>query len=364
MTKPIQNNEKLAESVGESSLAALGEFGLIERLARFLPGRGEDTQIGIGDDAAVYRLGDRTLLATTDALLEGVHFRRDWTSPEDLGWKALAVNLSDIAAMGGRPSFALISLGLPPGTPVEWTEGLYRGLAEIAMRYRCPILGGDTVASPDRIYLNLTVVGETPSGDYATRSGAKPGDLLMVTGTLGDSVAGYLCLKAGLHLPERGESLTPAQLEAVQICIKAHRRPVPRLDVAEAVMRTHGIHAMLDLSDGLSGDVRHLARRSGVGIRLEENRLPISESLRQVALLLGKSPTELALMGGEDYELLMAVPPTHSEVVQQVGLASEITITPIGEVTDPVGEITYVRSSGKEIPLPQTSWDHFSTPPD
>ena len=335
------------------SLASLGEFGLIERLSRLLPSFNQnDIPVGIGDDAAVVRIGSRILIATTDALLEGIHFRREWTSPEDLGWKALAVNLSDLAAMGGEPRFALLSLGLPAGTDLEWVEGFYRGMAELSALSRCAVLGGDTVTSPDRIYLNVTVIGESPEGRYATRDGARPGDALLVTGALGEALAGYLCLERGW-----GDS----DDEAIRACLRAHRRPVPRLEAGIAAVRTGKVRAMMDVSDGLSGDVRHIASRSGAGIRIEAARLPLSDALRATAARLDRDATELALSGGEDYELLMTVSSEDVPVVRAAVEATGIALTLIGEVTDRPGEITVVRPDGSEEPLPRLSWDHFET---
>jgi thiamine-monophosphate kinase len=341
-----------SEKPSPDALSSVGEFGLIARLASLLPPLPDAVRAGIGDDAAAIAFGERTLLATTDALLEGVHFRTDWTGPEDLGWKALAVSLSDIAAMGGRPAFALISLGLSPDTPVSWTEALYRGMGRLSAEAGCPVIGGDTIASPDRISLNLTVLGEAPGGRYASRSGAKPGDLLLVTGTTGDSLAGYHCLK-------RGWSDSNAD-EAARSCIRAHRRPVPRLKAGEAAFATGAVTAMMDLSDGLSGDLRRMMERSGIGAVVEESRLPVSDAMRETARLLGGEPARIALQGGEDYELLMAVGKEGVPVVQRALESAGVRATVIGEATGRRGEAWLRRANGEEIPLPEVSWDHFT----
>ncbi|MBW3625303.1 MAG: thiamine-phosphate kinase [Armatimonadetes bacterium] len=353
-----------AEGIGKApSLSELGEFGLIRRLSALLPESLRPGEVGIGDDAAVIRLGDRTLLATTDALLEGVHFRRDWTPPDDLGWKALAVNLSDIAAMGGEPRFALISLGLTADADLEWIESFYRGMADLARESECAVIGGDTIHSPDRIYLNLTVIGEAPEGRYVTRSGARPGDRLLVTGALGESLAGYYALKSAGERSDSGGAVSeegfPAVPEGVRACIRKHFRPVPRLNAGRAAARTGFVHAMMDVSDGLTGDVRHLAERSGVGIRICLADLPLSDALREAAPFLGKDAVDLALAGGEDYELLMAVPPKHVEAVRESVESTGVPFTAIGVVTDRPGEIVQVHPDGQESPLPLRSWDHF-----
>lgn len=334
------------------NLADLGEFGLIGRLARQLaaddvqPAAGE-IELGIGDDAALLRLPSDTQLVTTiDALIEEVHFRRDWSRPEDLGWKALAVNVSDLGAMGARPLAALLSIALPPNLPVRWIDRLYRGLAECARQYGCPIIGGDTVRSPRSVAISVTALGSVPCGRAVRRSGAQVGDLLYVTGVLGESGAGLDLLQRSVMRKRKYEAL-----------YRWHIRPQPPV-AAGAVLAEAGLPtAMMDLSDGLGSDLRHLTRASGVGAQVEAERLPISEVTRMAAKELGTDPARWALFGGEDYQLLFTVPRERlSEVAPTLGPLG-ITATVIGDIT-PRG-LKLMLPDGSKKPLRPEGFAHF-----
>jgi thiamine-monophosphate kinase len=310
------------------NLADLGEFGLIERLAGKLAASGAQPAAGavdfaIGDDASLLRLPPGTQLVTTiDALIEGIHFRRDWSLPEDLGWKALAVNVSDLGAMGARPLAALISVALPPDVPVEWIDRLYRGLAECAKHYGCPLVGGDTVRAPQHLALSVTALGSVPIGKAVRRAGARVGDLLGVTGTLGES-------GAGLELLQRSAT----RKEAYASLYRWHLRPQPPVSAGAALAEAALPTAMMDLSDGLGSDLRHLTRASGVGATLEAARLPLSDATRQAARELGVDPIRWALFGGEDYQLLFTIPPDRLA-------EADATLAPLGIASTVIGEIT------------------------
>ena len=254
-------------------LAELGEHGLLRELER----RG--LAAGIEHDAAA--LGDG-LIVTQDALVEGVHFRLDWTSWYDLGYKAAAANLSDLAASGARPRALVVSLGLPAEAAVEDVLGLYEGLNEPGV----PVAGGDTVRA-DRIYLSVTALGHAER--VPGRAGARPGDLLVVTGPLGASAAGYLCLEHGIDSP----------------LVDAHRRPPLRLEEGRELAAE--AHALLDLSDGLASDAARIAERSSVRCVLELERVPLAPGVPELAGRLGRDVYDLACGFGEDYELLAAV---------------------------------------------------------
>lgn len=336
------------------NLADLGEFGLIDRLARSLavspvaPAAGS-VELAIGDDASVLRFPAGTeLVATADALIEEVHFRRDWSRPEDIGWKSLAVNVSDLAAMGARPLAALVTIALPAEVPVRWVDRYYQGLRECAAEYGCPIAGGDTVRSPHHIALSITAFGSVAAGRAVRRSGARVGDLLCVTGVLGDSGAGLELLRQG-----RGKSRKYAEL------LERHCRPRARAAAGSALAEAGLPTAMMDLSDGLGSDLGHLTRASGVGACVETERLPISDPARQAARELGLDPVRWALFGGEDYELLFTVPPARFAEVPP-------TLGPLGVVATIVGEITpeglTVRTEdGREAPLRAEGFAHFAT---
>jgi thiamine-monophosphate kinase len=337
----------------DPTLAALGEFGLIKRLRRTLavggaaPAAGRVT-LGIGDDAALLGLPSGTeLVATIDALIEEVHFRRDWSKPEDLGWKALAVNASDLGAMGARPLGALVTLAVPAETSVRWIERVYRGLAEAALAYGCPAVGGDTVRSPGPVALSVAALGSVAVGKAVRRSGARPGDLLCVTGVLGDS-------GAGLALLERGESRRSG---AVRPLLEAHLRPRPPVQAGVALAEAGLASAMLDLSDGLASDLRHVAKASGTGARIDTRRLPISDAARRLGGKLGVDPTGWALYGGEDYQLLFTVSP---EAWPQVPPA----LGPLGVVATLIGRmggrgVTMLDAEGRVRPLQAEGFAHF-----
>lgn len=301
----------------------------------------------MGDDAAVLRLPpDSELVATIDALVEGVHFRCDWSQPEDLGWKALAVNVSDLGGMGARPVSALLTLSLPEDTPVEWVDRLYRGLRDCSAAYGCPVVGGDTVRSRSGITLSVAALGAVPAGKAVTRAGARAGDLVCVTGTLGDS-------GAGLALLERGEPVA----KELQGPVAWHMRPRPPVE-AGAVLAELGLAtAMMDLSDGLASDLRQIAGRSGVGAEVEVERLPISDAARQAALDLGADPARWALYGGEDYQLLFMVSPERfAEVSPALGPLG-VTATIVGRVAG--RGLTLCTEDGRRIPLSPQGFHHF-----
>jgi len=289
-------------------LAELGEFGLLHELER----RG--LAHGIEHDAALLTGG---IVVTQDALIEGVHFRLDWTSWHDLGYKAAAVNLSDLAASGAVPRALVVSLGLPGETEVEDVLRLYAGLNEPGVE----IVGGDTTRA-EHVYLSVTALGR--SERVPGRAGARPGDVLVVTGPLGASAAGFLCLREGIPSP----------------LADAHRRPPLRLD--EGLALAAHAHAMLDLSDGLAADVRRIAERSGCRCVVELERVPVALGTAEIAERLGLDVDELACGFGEDYELLAAV-------------AEPGGFTVVGRCE--VGEGVALLRNGEPVDL--GGWDHF-----
>ena len=274
------------------TLSDLGEFGLIERIRARFPA--PDGVTGIGDDCAVlppvYSLDT---LVSTDMLVEGTHFLRDDISPYDLGWKSAAVNLSDIAAMGGKPTGTFLSLALPAKLEVEWVDAFLDGYAELSKRFDVPLLGGDTTASPDRICINVTVLGECPTRFARRRSDAKVDDLICVTGPLGDSAAGLKAILKGVECDAD-----------VQTLIKKHYRPVPRIEEGQQLRLNLGVHAMMDISDGIGSDLQHILDASEVGADIDLKAIPLSLALKRVCARTGWDPLELAVSGGEDYELL------------------------------------------------------------
>ncbi|HSA58367.1 MAG TPA: thiamine-phosphate kinase [bacterium] len=316
----------------------LNEFQLISRLTSKLP-KGRCVAVGPGDDAAAVRVGDRTILLTTDLLIEGVHFRRDFMTPEDIGFKAMRVNLSDVAAMGGSPRFALVSLGLPRATRGRYAERLFDGLRLAGDGTGVSIVGGDTNASKQLI-VNVALIGEA-GPRVLLRSGARAGDRLYVTGALGGSALGLAALKKG----RRGFGAFIAR----------HRRPPLRITVGSALARTPGVTALMDLSDGLAGDLPHLLEASGVGAEVNVGAIPTVRGLAAAARRLGEDPLALALNGGEDYELLFAASP-RVKIPKKI---SGIPITNLGIITPKSRGLRWVRSDGTVLTGDFSGFRHF-----
>jgi len=324
------------------TISELGEFGLIEAIAAALP-RGERTIVGIGDDAAVLAAPDARVVATTDLLVEGRHFRRDWSGPADIGAKAAAQNLADVAAMGATPVALLVGFAAPGDVAVAWARDLMAGLADECARAGATVAGGD-VSGADEIVLAITALGDLGGRDPVTRSGARPGDVLAYAGVLGESAAGLALLEAGLT--------EPAAL------IAAHRRPAPRY-AAGPEAAALGATAMIDVSDGLLADAGHLARASGVQIDIATVRLPGHPGLAAAAAALARASTAVRddpvvrdaaldwmLTGGEDHALAATFPPGRE-------LPSYWTV--IGQVREGQG----VLVNGSRV-TGRAGWKHFS----
>ena len=274
-----------------------GEFEFIDGIRRMFPV--PDGMLGIGDDCAILpqEQGMETLVST-DMLVEGTHFLMEDISPYRLGWKSAASNFSDIAAMGGEPAGCFLALALPHKLPDGWEQEFLRGLHDISERYGFPLLGGDTTSSPDRVCICLTVLGRTASGQSRRRSMAVPGDLVCTTGVLGDSAAG---LEAILRKLPR--------TSVVPYLIDKHYLPQPRIEEGRMLAQTPGVHAMMDISDGIGSDLRHIMEESHVGAEIDTDRLPMSGEMRDFCSMYDLDPCRFAASGGEDYELLFTVDP-------------------------------------------------------
>ncbi|MDQ4063965.1 MAG: thiamine-phosphate kinase [Actinomycetota bacterium] len=310
----------------------MNEFDVIRRLSERLPASPPEVVVPVGDDCAVLRLGDDLWVAAADMLVSGRHFK-EWAAPEDVGYKAVAVNVSDVAAMGGVPRFVLSSGGAAdPETTLRCMNGVLQACEEFGVYP----LGGDTTRA-SALMVDVSILGQL-SHAPVLRSGARPGDLLAVTGELGASVAGLLALENGDTGPER--------------LVKQHLRPEPRVYFGCAAARL-GAHAMIDLSDGLASDVRHICERSGVGCRIYLDLLPIAGDTREYLRSVSREPEILAATGGEDYELLIAAP---EEVVEALVAELGVPITVIGEATDQK-EVVFLR--GGEPVENLSGWDHF-----
>jgi thiamine-monophosphate kinase len=332
------------------TLRELGERGFIDHVRRRLRPPGRGVTLGIGDDAAVVTLGDRTLLLTTDALLEGVHFRRRTAPLRDIGAKALAVNVSDIAAMGGEPRWALLALGVPPDLSVADVDELYDGLGETAERHGVSLVGGDTTAAPAGLLLSLTVVGEV-EGAPLRRSGARPGDAILVTGTLGAAAAGLAVLEHGAG------SAAPEAAEAV---CRAHRRPTPRVAEGSVIRASGTATAMIDVSDGLATDLGHILEESGAGAVVRLADLPIDDATRAVARAHGVDETGWAVSGGEDYELLFTADRQHAATLaRDVTLKTGTPVRIVGEIAPAAEGLRFLDAAGRPHVV-RPGFDHFA----
>jgi len=333
-----------------TTIAELGEFGLIERLTAGLP-QPTDVIVGVGDDAAILDTGgDELVVATCDAQVEDTHFRLRHAHPQDIGRRALAVNLSDIAAMGARPRFALISLLLPPMLDVAILDGIYAGLRAEAAQYNVALVGGNIARNAERLIIDITLLGTGMRDRLLRRDSAEPGEVVMVTGSLGSAAAGLLVLED----EQLAAKIPPESLVGV---LAAHRTPTPRVAAGQWLAQ-HGVTTGIDVSDGLAADIAHICKASGVGVNIEAESLPIQPEVAMIAPLAGRQPQDLALFGGEDYELLFTAPTDRADVLaQELFIATGIEATAIGTMSKGT-DLTLFRQ-GKSSPLHPTGWDHL-----
>jgi len=333
------------------NLKDIGEFGFIEKIASGCLLRPQNILKAIGDDAAAFTMGsDEVILLTTDMLVERVHFLRHATSGFNLGYKSLAVNLSDIAAMGGTAKEAFVSIAVPGNCSVEYLEDVYKGLKTLAREFDVNILGGDTTGSKTDLILNISVIGSVPGNEILYRDAAQPGDIVFSTGCLGDSKAGlYLILN---HIA--------ADSEELKSLFDSHILPRPYLREGR-FLASHGVRAAIDVSDGLSSDLGHILKQSSVGASLYADKIPISENLRLFCGRFGFNPLEYALSGGEDYTLAGTLSRDKAEQIahdyfktfdQPLYLIGEITDSEKAEIIFPDGQSHVMTASG---------WDHFKS---
>ena len=325
------------------TLAELGEFGLIRRAAGIFGQRGLPGLVkGIGDDAAVVKVGhNKAIVATTDMLIEDIHFSLKYEGFFDIGWKALAVNLSDMAAMGATPKWGLISIGLPVGIPVDSVDKLSRGIATLARKYRVGIIGGDTVKSPGKLVINLAVLGEATPGEVIYRQGARPGDFLFVSGRIGEAAAGLAILQ---------KKLKSRQLGAAAGIVRKYLRPEPRLKESNLIVKYGLASSMIDISDGLHISVKFLCEQSKVGAKMYLGKIPLNH---QLSTINHQQALRWALAGGEDYELLFTVPKNK--------LKQALELFPhgmIGEITRGRDIVLLDKTGRKNISV-DTGYEHF-----
>jgi thiamine-monophosphate kinase len=329
-------------------LKKLGEFGLIEKIARSACAGFPTVIKGIGDDAAVVRSSKKKCqLLTTDTLIEGIHFEPSLTTPYLLGKKCIAVNLSDIAAMGGTPVCFVVSLSTPPKTPYEFIHKLYQGMIQRARAFGVSLVGGDTTGSRDHMVITVTVLGTARTDQVIYRHGARAGDAIYVTGFLGDAALGLLLL-------QRRKALS-----RIRFLVKKHLDPMPRVAEGKTISRMRLASSMIDISDGLLADLRHILKESQAGARIWLNHLPLSPPYRKHWQEGADDRYAPALCGGEDYELLFTVPPDKQKRVAALERACGIPVTCIGEITGKKGALKVLDEQNREVAYGKEGFTHF-----
>jgi thiamine-monophosphate kinase len=335
------------------TLKDLGEVGIIrliqEKVSQKLPSY---VKKGIGDDCAVLETpGDRVLVVTIDTLIEGIHFTDQTLSPEALGWKALAVNISDIAAMGGTPRTAFLSLGMKPEKEVGFLESFIAGFNALAEETGVVLAGGDTVESPCSTVITITLLGDCLPEHLVCRSGARVGDDVWVTGPLGNAAGGLFVL-------QNKEAAASSVYESL---VRAHQKPMPRLALGKALGKSGLVHAMIDISDGIAKDLGHICEQSGVGAVLQEASIPMSATLVSLAAEAEKDPLQWALHGGEDYEFLFTASPVDKQLIESLTAKhSGRPAVKVGAIVQEDG-ILLASPTGK-VPLQSGGYRHFSKP--
>lgn len=327
------------------------EIALIQALSEILGSPDNNNSglvLGIGDDAAILKApGNENLIVTTDCLIENIHFKVETISPRQLGWKSVAVNLSDIASMGGLPLYGFVSIAIPPQIDNAWIKSLYQGIKNCSDRFGLVIAGGDTSRSPHELMINVAIIGKTIHKKAGLRSLAKPGDVLFATGYFGASAAGFSLMEHyGADIPKGFNAL-----------IKAHLEPEPRLEEGSFLLRSCKRLALIDSSDGLANALQLISLASRAGIEVDEALIPISTATQKASLRLKKDPVELALNGGEDYELVGACSLRDFETVQK-GWNFETPLRAIGRVVKGTG-VQMIGSEGKKKVLDSFGYDHF-----
>jgi thiamine-monophosphate kinase len=334
-----------AERLASAERSASGEDSLIARY--FQPLATDPGAFDLGDDAAVLKaLGD-DIVVTTDAIVEGVHFLPD-DPPDTVARKALGVNLSDLAAKGATPAGCVLTLALRDANEF-WLRRFAQALGEDCTRYGCPLLGGDTVSTPGPLMISITAFGRLPEGRMIRRNGARPDDLVLVTGTIGDAALGLDVLRGG-------EATRAADAAAKDMLIGRYRVPQPRVALASA-LRDHA-HAAMDVSDGLAGDLAKLCKVSGVSAVINAGRIPLSDAAANL-VASGAVGIEIIIAGGDDYEVLCTMPHDRLEAFQQTAQTAGVAVAVIGTIVTGTSSPRFLDQHSNEIALPRLSYSHF-----
>lgn len=327
-----------------------GELNIIKKFLTQFEVSNHNILKGIGDDAAVIKFDNKCLLITTDMLVEDVHFLSSYTSQYVLGKKAVAVSLSDIAAMGGIPKYLLTSIAMPEHTLTEFIDLFYRGVKERIEEFNMALIGGNTSSSPDRIIIESVVIGEALTEQVVYRNGAKVGDIVYTTGFLGDSALGLRIWKTKGTEPVTDPFMRDAMLK--------HINPVPRVKEGRLIAEKRLASAMIDISDGLIQDLRHIAEKSGVGAMVRLSNIPLSTAMKRHIL---NKPDDItfAMSGGEDYELLFTARPERKEEIEELSKEINLPITAIGEIVPKEDGIKVIAQDGMEMKIEKEGFEHF-----
>lgn len=344
----------MAEQKKVTPVSALGEFGLIERLTQNLQHVNPSTVKGVGDDAAVINNGNQQTVVTTDLLVEGIHFDVMYTPLKHLGYKSVVVNLSDIYAMNATPTQITVSLAISSRYTVEALDEIYDGIKLACKKYKVDLVGGDTTSSLSGLVISVTAIGVANKEDLVYRSGAKEGNLVCVTGDLGGAYLGLQILEREKRIYLEHPEVQP-ELENADYLIGRQLKPEARWDVIDFFKEMNlKPTAMMDLSDGLSSDIFHLCRQSGVGCELNEAMVPVSEEAYNMALKFNLDPITCALNGGEDYELLFTIEPE-----DETKLGGDTTFSVIGTITKKENGCVLITRSNNRHTLKAQGWNHF-----
>ncbi|EGO64284.1 thiamine-phosphate kinase [Acetonema longum] len=332
------------------TIKTVGEFGLINILKEGTIVTPETVRTGIGDDAAAYCPAPGSLqLLTTDMLVETIHFKRHYMTAWQLGYKSMAVNISDIAAMGGAPRHAVVSIAIPPQISVEYIQELYQGMKAICHRYGVNIIGGDTVSIPDYLAINVTLTGEVTPERIVLRSGAREGDKVIVTGMLGDAAAGLAWL-------DYGDWRKAGGAERISALVQAHLQPEPQVQIGQ-LAACFGATSMNDISDGLASEANEIAKASGVALCLQQEAVPVSPAVEMTAGFFNRDVLDYALFGGEDYQLVFTMPVANLTKLRAAH--PELPLTVVGEVTGTGPAVYLLNRQGESQLLEPRGYNHF-----
>lgn len=343
------------ENTERTELSSLGEFGLIDHLAKHFEPKQKSSHLGIGDDAALIKLGTRLMAVSTDMLVEGVHFDLTYTPLKHLGYKAVTANLSDIAAMNAKPSQITVSIGMSNRFSLEAVEELYEGMRLACEKYQVDLIGGDTTSSRAGLVISVTAMGEANLKKTTYRKGAKPGDLLIVSGDIGGAYMGLQILEREKRVFMEHKEMQP-DLEPYDYIVGRQLKPEARLDIIDRLEELKIVPtSMIDVSDGVASEIHHLGQSSDVGFDIYEDKLPIDPQTIDTALSFELNPSIAALNGGEDYELLFTVSQDDYDKMK-----SDIDFTIIGHATDTKGVYTLHTKAGNSFGIKAQGWDHLN----